>query len=86
MRKADNLPPSCAVVTNYGNLNFLEPFGPVQAVTGLLYLYMESGVYHVLPFALVYIEVRIKFFCIREFWLRYVVKLTLTATQSENIE
>ena len=31
MRKADNLPPSCAVVTKYGNLNFLEPSGPVQA-------------------------------------------------------
>jgi hypothetical protein len=25
------LPPSCAVVTRYGNLNFLEPSGPVQA-------------------------------------------------------
>ena len=31
MRKADNLPPSCAVVTKSGSLNFLEPFGPVQA-------------------------------------------------------
>ena len=31
MRKADNLPPSCAVVTKSGNLNFLEPSGPVQA-------------------------------------------------------
>ena len=34
MRKADNLPPSCAVVTKYGNLNFLEPSGPVQACNG----------------------------------------------------
>jgi hypothetical protein len=25
------LPPSCAVVTNSGNLNFLEPSGPLQA-------------------------------------------------------
>ena len=25
------LPPSCAVVTKSGNLNFLEPSGPVQA-------------------------------------------------------
>ena len=32
--KADNLPPSCAVVTKSGNLNFLEPFGPVQACNG----------------------------------------------------
>jgi len=31
VRKADNLPPSCAVVTKSGNLNFLEPPGPFQA-------------------------------------------------------
>jgi len=29
-----NVPPSCAVVTKSGNLNFLEPFGPVQACNG----------------------------------------------------
>jgi len=40
VRKADNLPPSCAVVTKSGNLNFLEPSGPV---TGLLYLYRLLG-------------------------------------------
>ena len=34
MRKADNLPPSCAVVTKSGKLNFLEPFGPVQVRNG----------------------------------------------------
>ena len=34
MRKADNLPPSCAVVTKSENLNFLEPSGPVQACNG----------------------------------------------------
>ena len=34
MLKADNLPPSCAVVTKSGNLNFLEPSGPVQACNG----------------------------------------------------
>ena len=28
------LPPSCAVVMKSGNLNFLEPFGPVQACNG----------------------------------------------------
>ena len=28
------LPPSCAVVTKFGNLNFLEPSGPVQACNG----------------------------------------------------
>ena len=34
MRKADNLPPSCAVVTKFGSLNFLETPGPVQACNG----------------------------------------------------
>jgi len=28
------LPPSCAVVMKSGNLNFLEPFGPLQACNG----------------------------------------------------
>ena len=31
MCKADNLPPSFAVVTQSWNLNFLEPSGPLQA-------------------------------------------------------
>ena len=31
MCKADNLPPSSAVVTKSGNLNFLEPSGPLLA-------------------------------------------------------
>jgi len=30
VRKADNLPPSCAVVTKSGDLNFLELSGPVR--------------------------------------------------------
>jgi len=34
VRKADNLPPSCVVVTKSGSLNFLEPSGPVQASNG----------------------------------------------------
>jgi len=34
VRKADNLPPSCAVVTKSGCLNFMEPSGPVQACNG----------------------------------------------------
>ena len=34
MRKADNLPPSCAVVTKSKNLKFLEPSGPLQACNG----------------------------------------------------
>ena len=36
MRKADNPPQSCAFVTKFGNLKFLEPSGPV---TGLLYMF-----------------------------------------------
>jgi len=32
--KADNLPPSCAIVKKSGNLNFLEPSGPVQVCNG----------------------------------------------------
>jgi len=28
------LPPSCAVVVKSGNLNFLEPSGPLQACNG----------------------------------------------------
>ena len=41
MRKADNLPPSCAVVKKSGDLNFLEPSGPVM---GLLYLTFTSPI------------------------------------------
>ena len=43
MRKADNLPPSCALVTKSGNLNFLEPSGPVQACNG-------TALHFLLPF------------------------------------
>ena len=38
MRKADNLPVSCAVVTKSGNLNFMELSGPVQPCNGTAYL------------------------------------------------
>ena len=37
MRKADNLPPSCAVDTKSGNLNFLEPSGSLRACNGTAY-------------------------------------------------
>jgi hypothetical protein len=41
------LPPSCAVVKKSGNLNFLEPSGPLQAcnMTALpyLYIYIDHG-------------------------------------------
>ena len=35
MRRADNLPPSCVVVVKSGNLNCLEPSGPLQACNGV---------------------------------------------------
>ena len=34
VRKADNLPKSCVVVTKSGNLNVLEPSGPLRACNG----------------------------------------------------
>ena len=40
MLKADNLPPSCAVVTKSGNLNLLEPSGPLQAFNGTALPYL----------------------------------------------
>ena len=51
MRKADNLPPSCAVVTKSGNLNFLEPSGPLQACDGTA-----------LPFTLLFLQSK-GFYC-----------------------
>jgi len=43
VRKADNLPPSCAVVTKSGNLNFLEPSGHLQACNGTDLPFFYSG-------------------------------------------
>jgi len=34
VRKAENLPPSCAVVMKTGNLNFLEHSGPLRTCNG----------------------------------------------------
>jgi hypothetical protein len=34
VRKADNIPPSCANVKKSGDLNLLEPCGLVQACNG----------------------------------------------------
>jgi len=42
VRKADNLPPSCAVVTKSGNLNFLEPYGPVMGLLCLLLVHYQT--------------------------------------------
>jgi len=40
--KADNLPPSCAIVTKSVNLNFLEPSGSVQACNGTALPFFEK--------------------------------------------
>jgi len=37
------LPPSCAVVMKSGNLNFLEPSGPLQACNGIALLLLYSA-------------------------------------------
>jgi hypothetical protein len=37
VRKADNLPPSCADVKKSGGLNLLETCGPVQACNGAVF-------------------------------------------------
>ena len=44
MRKAENLPQSCALVTKSGNLNFLEISGLVQACNGTA-LYLPIYIY-----------------------------------------
>ena len=41
VRKADNLPTSFAVVTKSGNLNFLEPCGPLRAFNGTVFLIID---------------------------------------------
>jgi hypothetical protein len=40
VRKADNLPPSSADVTESGTLNLPEPYGPHRPAMGMLYLYL----------------------------------------------
>jgi len=41
VRKADNLSQSCAVVTKFGKLNFLEPSGPLRVSNGTtIYIYI----------------------------------------------
>jgi len=65
VRKADNLPPSCSVVTKSGNLKFLELFGPVQAcnVTALplpLLLPLPLPVHKTMPFEADHYEGRLK--------------------------
>jgi len=54
VRKADNLTPSCAVVTKSGKLNFLETSGPLRARNGtaLPYLLLLSHLLPCLPIVL----------------------------------
>ena len=44
MRKADNLPPYCAIVKKSRSLNFLDPSGSARPVTGVFYLYLMFSV------------------------------------------
>jgi hypothetical protein len=41
VRKADNILPSSADVTEFGSLNLPEPPGPHRPVMGMLYLYQS---------------------------------------------
>ena len=43
------LPPSCAVVMKSGNLNFLEPSGPLQACNGTVLPFTTK--FHLHPYA-----------------------------------
>jgi len=50
VRKADNLPSSCAVVMKSGNLNVLGPSGPLQACNGtaLSFTFTTSSIFCIL--------------------------------------
>ena len=65
MRKADNLPPSCAVVMKSGNLNFLEPSGPLPGLFYIFYcfIYLKFSPYLglVLSVSIVYLPILVKY-------------------------
>jgi len=46
------LPPSCAVVMTSGNLNFVEPSGPLQARNGIALPFSTSICTEILPYSL----------------------------------
>ena len=79
MRKADNLPPSCAVVTKPGNLKFLEPSGPVQACNGtdLPLLYYIILYYVILYYIILYYI--ILYYIILYYIILYYIILYMTA-------
>ena len=55
MCKADNLPPSCAIVTKSGNLNFLEHSGSLQACNGTALPFLYCYVYVFLSYVYVFL-------------------------------
>jgi hypothetical protein len=66
VRKADNLPPSCADVRKSEGLNFLEPCGPVQACNGTAAAYVHHRFRKSLPLLRTLkqiISLHIAFFC-----------------------
>ena len=53
MRKADNLPPSCAIVMKSGNLNLQQPSGPLQTCNGTAFnIYRSPGMLTLCMFGL----------------------------------
>jgi len=49
--RVTTLPPSCAVVMKSGNLNFLEPSGPLQACNGTALPFNEVQLLKIFPVA-----------------------------------
>jgi len=87
MRKADNLPPSCAVVTKSGSLNFLEPSGPVEACNGtalpFTYITMYGSLNVKFRASVVHIRFRYAFTsCVSSllFFLIFILLYTVSAT------
>ena len=54
------LPPSCAVVMKSGNLNFLEPSGPLQACNGTALPYIEKNCASSWSFTMNHLSPRLK--------------------------
>jgi hypothetical protein len=56
VRKADNLPPYCAVVKKSGSLNFLDLSGPARPVMGeFTFAVLEEYMFNCLIFSLFYL-------------------------------
>ena len=74
MRKADDLSPSCAVVMKSGNLNFLEPSGPLQAYNGTA-----------LPLPLPLLTCRLLHFRYLRYFITFSYIIILTSVEDSDI-